>query len=76
MSHYEETIDQLFDEGVDMTPYMKLESLKHLSAKEPMLHIALTSALAQRLEIEAQKQGINPEALAASLLMQQIEALR
>jgi hypothetical protein len=58
-----EELDQLFDEGEDITPYLELSTLQRPAYQQKEVNVSFPEWMIHSLDREAQKTGVTRQAI-------------
>lgn len=68
-----EELDEIFDNGEDMTPYMKLSSLRRPNQDAKRINIDFPIWVVNRLDAEARRLGVSRQALVKMWIAEKFE---
>lgn len=71
-----EELDRMFDEGVDMSEYMDLDSISRVRQEPKQINITIPVWLVDSLDAEAERRGIARKAIINTALVEWIDELK
>ncbi len=69
-----EEFDKLFDEGVDMTPYLDLKSARRINQETKRVNVDFPKWMVKALDREAGRLGVSRQALIKLWLAERISS--